>query len=136
MSVADENLKVIRRGYDLFFAGQTEEFFTMFDDEVEMVEADSLPYGGTLKGKSTVTKAIMSVRSNWDKMTLDIHTLTAGDDYVIAYGTFAATGLKTGIKATFPLAEVWRLKNGKVVFLNPVYGDVALANKAMGHVPA
>jgi uncharacterized protein len=124
MSTVDDNLAVIRRGYDLFFSGQTDEFFEMFDDDVVLVEADSLPYGGTYKGKEIVMKSILGVMSYFDKMTLDIETITAGDDFVIAYGRFAATGLATGMKVSFPLAEVWKLKNGKVVYLNPVYGDV------------
>ena len=103
----------------------------MFDENVELIEADTLPYGGVFRGRENVRKAVLTVMELWDNIALDIHVLTAGDDYVIAYGQFSATARATGRKVTFPLAEVWRLRGGKVVFLNPVYGDTGLACEAL-----
>jgi len=36
---------------------------------------------------------------------------------------------------SFPLAEMWEFRNGKVVELKPIYGDTALAAAALGHDP-
>lgn len=132
MSVAPENLQTIKNAYALFFAGDLDGFFSMFDENVEMIEAETLPYGGVFRGRENVRNAVVTVTKLWDNINLDIHVLTAGDDYVIAYGQFSAVARSTGRKATFPLAEVWRLRNGKVVFLNPVYGDTAVACAALG----
>ncbi|WP_340315540.1 nuclear transport factor 2 family protein [Rhizorhabdus argentea] len=134
MSVSDDNLAAIKKAYKLFFDGEIDRFFEIFDDDVELIEAEGLPYGGVYRGKETVREAILSVMSYWDKMTLDLDVIAAEGDYVIGYGTFAATGLKTGRKVSFRLAEVWKLRNGRVVMLSPVYGDTKLASEALGHV--
>lgn len=136
MSVSDDNLTVIKKAYELFFGGEIDRFFEIFDDDVELIEADGLPYGGIYRGKETVREAILSVLSNWEKMTLDLDVIAAEGDYVIGYGTFAATALKTGKRVSFRLAEVWKLRNGRVVMLNPVYGDTKQASEALGHVSA
>lgn len=131
MSLSEDNLLLAKKLYKHFFAGELDEFFGMFDENVELVEAESLPYGGVYKGRETVRNLVMTVVTLWKDISLDIKTLTSGDDYVIAYGQFSATSKKTGVSVSFPLAEVWRFREGRVIYLHPVYGDVTLASAAL-----
>jgi uncharacterized protein len=131
MSLSQDNLLLAKKLYKHFFAGEIDEFFGMFDENVELLEAASLPYGGVYRGRETVRKLIMTVTTVWNDISLDIKTITSGDDYVIAYGQFSATSAKTGVSVSFPLAEVWRFREGRVIYLHPVYGDVQLASAAL-----
>lgn len=132
MSMPQDNLLLAKQLYKHFFAGEFDQFFGMFDEDVELVEAESLPYGGVYKGRESVRNLVMTVATVWKDISLDIKTLTSGDDYVIAYGQFSATSKKTGVSVSFPLAEVWRFREGRVIYLHPVYGDVHLASVALG----
>ena len=69
----------------------------------------------------------------WKSITFDVETIAPEGDRVIAYGTMTLTGLTTGITAQMPAAELWTLKAGRVRELRILYGDVALANEAMGY---
>ena len=49
----------------------------------------------------------------------------------MAYGTWNGTGQKTGKRVTFPFAEMWVLKDGKVIEVVPIYSDTALINSVL-----
>jgi ketosteroid isomerase-like protein len=116
----------------LFERGDLEGFLADFDDRSEMIEAGSLPYGGTYRGKDEIRAAIQQVIGKyWNDFAYDIESIVYGDEYVMAYGRFSATGKKSGIKVSFPLTEVWRIRDGRVVLVHPVYGDTKQAAEAL-----
>lgn len=116
----------------LFGRGDLEGFLADFDENSEMIEADSLPYGGTYRGKDAIRAAIGKVISEyWDNFAYDIESIVYGDEYVMAYGRFSATGKQSGKKVSFPLTEVWRVRDGRVALVHPVYGDTKQAVDAL-----
>src|SRR3546814_1896825 len=105
----------------LFQKGDIEGFLADFDENPEMIEADSLPYRGTYRGKNAIRSAIQSVISDyWEGFSYEIESIVYGDEYVMAYGRFAATGNKTGKTVSFPPTEVWKLRAGLVALGHPV----------------
>jgi ketosteroid isomerase-like protein len=116
----------------LFGRGDLEGFLADFDDSSEMIEADSLPYRGTYRGKDAIRSAIQSVISEyWEGFSYEIESICYGDEYVMAYGRFAATGKKSEKKVSFPLTEVWKIRDGRVALVHPVYGDTKQAAEAL-----
>src|SRR3546814_12958139 len=87
----------------LFQKGDIEGFLADFDENSEMIEADSLPYRGTYRGKNAIRSAIQSVISDyWEGFSYEIESIVYGDEYVMAYGRFAHTGKKKGQQVAFP----------------------------------
>ena len=116
----------------LFGRGDLEGFLADFDENSEMIEAASLPYGGAYRGKNAIGAAIQRVISEyWNDFAYDIESIVYGDEYVMAYGRFSATGKKSGKKVSFPLTEVWRIRDGRVTLVHPVYGDTKQAAEAL-----
>ena len=116
----------------LFQRGDLEGFLADFDDRSEMIEAESLPYGGTYRGKDAIRSAIQAVITDyWEGFAYEIESIAYGDEYVMAYGRFSATGKKSGKKVSFPLAEVWKIREGRVALVHPVYGDTKQAAEAL-----
>ena len=116
----------------LFERGDLEGFLEDFDADSEMIEADSLPYGGTYRGKDAIRSAIQAVISDfWQDFAYDIESIAYGDEYVMAYGRFSAVGKKSGKKVSFPLTEVWKIREGRVALVHPVYGDTKQAAEAL-----
>lgn len=116
----------------LFERGSVDEFLTDFDENSVMLEADSLPYGGRFQGPANIKAAMENVFGIWKDFSYDIEGTAYDEEYVIAYGKFSATSVKTGTKFSTPLAEVWHIRNGKVVLLHPVYSDTKAAVDALG----
>jgi ketosteroid isomerase-like protein len=116
----------------LFNLNDLDGFLADFDANSQLVEAKSLPYGGTFRGVSAIKTGIQNVFGYWSKFSFDIESIVYGDEYVIAYGHFRATSSATGKSIDMPLAEVWRIKNGKVVLCSPIYSDTKAAVEALG----
>jgi uncharacterized protein len=116
----------------LFKQNDLDGFLRDFDDESELVEAKSLPYGGVFRGRATIKAAIRNVFGYWSVFSYDIESIVYGDEYIIAYGHFRATSSRTGKKIDMPLAEVWRIRNGKVRLCSPIYSDTHAAVAALG----
>lgn len=115
----------------LFKRNDLEGFLADFDDHSELTEAESLPYGGTFRGRSAIKAGIENVFGYWSAFSYDIESIVYGDEYVIAYGHFRATSSATGKAIDMPLAEVWRIQNGKVLLCSPIYSDTKAAIDAL-----
>jgi len=115
----------------LFVRGDLEEFLTDFDDKSVLLESDALPYAGTYRGKDAIRSAIQGVFGYWTDFSYEIEHTVYGEEYVMAYGTFSAKAIKSGKKVSFPLCEVWKIKNGRVALVHPVYGDTKQAAEAL-----
>jgi uncharacterized protein len=112
--------------------GDLEGFLTEFNDSSELREPQSLPYGGSFRGKDAIRSALKRVVVDyWTDLSYVIEAVVGGDEYVITYGNFSATGKKSGKKVSFPLAEVWKVQYGSVVLVQPIYGDTKLAAEAL-----
>lgn len=116
----------------LFERGDLEGFLADFDENSQMIEADSLPYHGVYRGKDAIRRGIQAVIGEyWDDFAYDIDAITYGEEYVMAYGRFSATAKKSRKKVSFPLTEVWRIREGRVALVHPVYGDTKQAADAL-----
>ena len=116
----------------LFERGDLDGFLADFNEDSMMIEAESLPYGGTFRGRAAIKAAIERVFGYWRDFAYDLDAITNSEEYVIAYGRFRATSIKTGKPIDMPLAEVWHIRDGRVVMINPVYSDTKLALDLLG----
>lgn len=130
-----ENLKIVSAVYDAFSAGDLEGVVKNYAPDCITRDAISLPYGGVYKGPAEALAKVRKMVEVWKDIDVKIEAKTAGGGYVICYGSWTGTGVKTGLRVTVPLLEVWRLENDKIVFVEPVYADTFLVNKALGHEP-
>jgi ketosteroid isomerase-like protein len=130
-----ENLKIVSAVYEAFGAGDLEGVVKNYAPDCMTRDAISLPYGGVYTGPQEALAKVRKMMEVWKDIDVRLDTMTSGGGYVIAYGSWTATGTKTNLRVTVPLLEVWRLEGGKVVFVEPVYADTFLVNKALGHEP-
>lgn len=131
-----ENIKIVSAVYEAFGAGDLEGVVKNYAPDCITRDAVSLPYGGVYRGPQEALGKVQKMVQVWKDIDVKLDAKTAGDGYVICYGSWTATGVKTGLRVTIPLLEVWKLEGGKIVFVEPVYADTFLANKALGHEPA
>jgi len=130
-----ENLRIVSAVYEAFGAGRLEDVVQDYADDAITRDALSLPYGGLYRGPQEALGKIRKMVEVWKDIDVKIDATTSGDGHVIVYGSWTATGTKTNLRVTLPLLEVWRIENGKIVFVEPVYADTYLACKALGHEP-
>ena len=126
-------VQLVSDAYDVLLKnGDLDGFCDYFDDDTVMSESASLPYGGEYQGREAIKQGILGVFGYWKDFSFDVKQLTEGGNYVIAYGTFSATSIKTGQKVSFPLAEVWEIVDGRVKLCQPIYSDTKMVCEALG----
>ncbi len=125
--------EIVDAGYEAILGrGDIDGFLTDFADDAEMVEAASLPYGGTFRGPAAIKAAIQNVFNYWTDFSFAIEHIVYDETWVIAYGHFRATSTATGRSVDMPLAEVWQISEGKVRMVSPIYSDTKAAIDALG----
>jgi len=107
-------------------------FLADFDDNSVFIEAESLPYTGTFRGRDAIKAASKHVLSYWSDLSYKVEAIADSDEFVMAYGRFRGTSKKTGKKLDIPLVEVWHIRDGKVLMINPVYSDTKLMLDVLG----
>ena len=127
---------LLKEIYATFKRGDVETFSQYFDDDSILKEADSLPYGGTHRGRAAIMAIMAEIPTHYSSFTFDIHEVAEGGDLVMAYGTMAVTSAKTGKSAKFSLAEVWEIIDGRVKMVEAIYGDTKMLMDALSPDPA
>lgn len=105
--------------------GDLEGFLDFFADDGALLEAASLPYGGRHVGRDAIRAALHDIAGRFSAFSFKPDIFATTGEWVIAYGTFSATGRESGKTVSFELAEAARVVDGKIKLINPVYGDTA-----------
>ena len=111
------NLEIIKSTYE----GKTsEENGKNLDkyaaEDISWTEAKGFPYAGTYIGLENIIKNVFSrLGSEWIDYKFTPEDYVASDDKVVAYGTYTGTYKITGKPFTARVAQVWKLKNSKIV---------------------
>jgi uncharacterized protein len=126
MAARDDDLKAIVHAiYAAAGAGDWPAAEKYLSDTLEIVEAESLAYPGVFRGRGALRELYGIVLAHWADPQLEFHAMTAGDDYVVSLVTFHLTSRRSGRRIAMPLAEVFQIKDGKVVRIQPHYFDTA-----------
>lgn len=104
----------------------------LLDPQVRIIEAESLPYGGEKIGIDALLELIPTVFKTWKSTAVTVSEFIADGDCVVVLATMTATGKATGTQFSMPIAEVWRLANGRIIEVRPFYFDTRVMCDAYG----
>jgi len=110
------NLEIIKSTYE----GKTSEengknLAKYVAEDLAWTEAKGFPYAGTYIGLANVEKNVFGrLGSEWIDYKFTPEDYVAGDDKVVAYGTYTGTYKITGKYFEARVAHVWKLKDGKI----------------------
>lgn len=90
-----------------------------------VVEAASLPYGGTHHGLEGFRALVRRVFLSWRDTRVEVGRVLADGDHVVVLATLHATPKAGGEPFGMPIAEIWRLEEGRVKEIRPFYFDTA-----------
>lgn len=128
------NKEVVAEYYRSALAGEIEAMKAVLDPNIRAIEANSLPYGGVWEGIDAFMKLLARVFEVWKDCQVEMKHLIADDDWVVALTEMSGVGVASGIPFKMPLAEVYRVKNGKIVEVTPYYLDAkVLSDVHQGH---
>jgi ketosteroid isomerase-like protein len=116
--MSEENVEMVRRGYELFAAGDLQGVADLFAPEAEMPGAGGLGVEGTMgvnRGPEGMLAAMQEGIDAFDDFRVDVEEITEAGDAVIATVTISGRGRASGMEQTERLVHLWILGDGKVV---------------------
>lgn len=113
----ERNLALTRAMYAATGSADWDTAADMLTDDFVAMEADSLPFGGTYRGRNALRELFTKVMSTLPVTSFDIHAMTAGEDRVMVLLSLV---LEDGEK--IPLVETMRFReDGKCFEIVPYY---------------
>lgn len=125
--MSEQNIALVRAGYQAFGTGDTETLMALFDDDIEWLQPGDSALSGTYRGKTELMGFLMRLGEKSPVITP--HRFLADGDTVIVLSE-ASIGDEHGHSA-----EVFTVRNGKTVRVQ-VYGDTAMMERQYGRKPA
>ncbi|OBF80746.1 DUF4440 domain-containing protein [Mycobacterium sp. 852002-51163_SCH5372311] len=123
MSEQEQNIEVIKKGYDAFSTGDLETMMSLFDDNIEWVQPGDSTVSGTYHGKGELGDYFR--RLGEKPMTVKPTRFIAEGDTVVVLSDVTVGG-EAGHGA-----EVFTLRDGKSIRAQ-LYEDTALMERVYG----
>lgn len=125
-SLEERNRRIVQELYKATGRGDWAAAATMMSDDILITEAPTLPFAGVYRGVEAMRKLFAAVQAT-GVIGIDMRQVTAGGDWVVVLLDLLFQGTPP-VRA--PLAEAFRLKDGKVCEIVPYYFNADVLVKA------
>jgi ketosteroid isomerase-like protein len=133
--MSKENLETVRRGYELFAAGDLEGVAGLFSDDAELADAGGLGVAGTAAGTrhgpAGFLRATEEALEAFEDYRVEVEELIDAGEAVVVPVRISGRGRASGAKLETRLAHLWVLRNGKAI-RGEVYRTTEEALEAAG----
>jgi uncharacterized protein len=114
--MSERNVEVVSRGYEAFARGDIGAAMEMFHADVEWHDPDR-PGGGTYRGHEGVLRNLAEWLEGWEEFRLEPEEFLEAGDQVVVFVRQSGRGKGSGVEIEGRLAQVFRLREGKVVWV-------------------
>jgi len=132
--MSEENIRAVQEHYAAFGRGDMEALAATLHPEVEFIAADARAEGGSgppLRGRDTVLAYLESVHAAVSDNEVEIVSLEAADDRVIASIYLHGTWRRSGVSGAIPTVHVFTLRDG-LIAENSMYRQEPEAGDEVG----
>src|SRR4051812_11622422 len=126
--MSQQDVETIKGAYDAFARQDIEGLMGAFDDAIEWDVPDSVPWGGSYRGKDEVGRFFASLPEHLDELNVEPQEYYDAGDRVVATGRHHGNVGGEPFETRF--AMVWTMSGGKAVAFRE-YSDMAPIVKAM-----
>jgi ketosteroid isomerase-like protein len=112
--MSQENLKLVRRGYEAYNRGDLDGAVSDFACDCRYTAAGTIPdRTGVFRGREGYKEFIGWLRSEFDDARAEIDELIDAGDTVVIGSTLRGRGKQSGAEAKFTFWQVWTIQDGK-----------------------
>ncbi len=129
-TVSRPAIGVIESIYEAFELRDMPAVFKLFAPDIEIVQSDQLPWGGTFVGHDGARRFLTALTSQINSSLRIDRFITSGDD-VVAIGWSRGKVNATGADYRVPVVHVWRVRDGRATHVQ-FFVDNPLMLAALG----
>jgi ketosteroid isomerase-like protein len=108
------NVEVARQLAERWNAGDFDGVLALYDDEIEMIPGPEWPDPPVI-GKAAFARYSEEWRTAWSSSELDLHTIEAMGELVVAGGAWENRSAVTGVAGSMPFGIVLTVRDGLVI---------------------
>lgn len=124
----DSNKSIVQSFLAASRSGNLDKVKQLLHPEVRIVEAESLPFGGTVTGVDGFTRLVRQVFMTFTDTAVELDEFIAEGDAVVVLATLIDKSKATGEAFRTPISEIWRLLADRIVEIRPFYHDTQKVN--------
>jgi ketosteroid isomerase-like protein len=121
--MSEQNIELVRSGYQAFASGDNEALMALFDDDIEWVQPGESAVSGTYRGKTELGQFLAGLATK--EPIIAPHRFLADGDTVVVLSEASVGGERAHS------AVVYTIRNGKTLRVD-VYGDTAMMERQYG----
>ncbi len=121
-----QNVRVVQELYDAFRRADVPNILALFAPDATVSEPGGLPYEGEYHGHDGLMQVLQGMGAAWERLDALVEQTVAEGDDVVVLATLVGKLRGVEQEIRMPLAEHWRLRDGKIVLGRVFYGDTAL----------
>jgi ketosteroid isomerase-like protein len=131
--VSQQNVEIVRRVSDAFASGDADTLFALVAPEIEwdFSHVDTWLEEKIYRGYDGIGEFFGKWTEEWDDYRFEVQDILDAGDRVVAIVRDEGRGKSSGIKLERQHAEVWTIRDGKVIRIEP-YDHKAEALAAVG----
>jgi len=115
-AASQENVELVRRGYDALARGEFDALFQVLDPDVEMRDAGNFPEAGVYRGHQGVLDFLAQQAPVWDDFRiLPERFIPVGDNEVLVLHKQVGRSKITGLQLEAPYAHIWTIRDGLAI---------------------
>jgi ketosteroid isomerase-like protein len=123
MSEQEQNIELVKKGYEAFSTGDVQTVMSVYDDNVEWIQPGVSAISGTYHGKGELGELLKRLAENTTTLR-PLRFLADGDTVVVFSEVTIADQTSQDV-------EVFTFRDGKAVRAQ-TYGDTALMERVYG----
>lgn len=113
--MSQENVAIVRRGYDLFSKGDLEGMLAYLDDDIEINEGSLMPGAGSYRGHDGFLLAIEHWAGEFEDFHVEIERVIEAQESVVTLVRQRGRGRQSGVPVEIQIANVLDFNDGKIV---------------------
>ena len=133
--MSQENVEIVRRGYELFSEGNFEAVTELISDEAELPDGGGLGLddtaAGTRRGPDGFLQGSQDALDAFEDYRVEPQEFIDAGDAVVVPVRISGRGRASGATLEVRLVHLWVLRNGRAI-RNEIYRTTAEALEAVG----
>jgi ketosteroid isomerase-like protein len=102
----------------------SETMLDVLHPNLQIIEAESLPYGGITKGRENFKEFSKRVFTTWNNTSITSEAFIEDGNQVVVLASMSGESKSSGTRFTMPIAEVWTFdSDGMAIEIKPFYFD-------------
>ena len=132
--MAPENVTVVQAIHDAQERGDDAALLALLHPEMMAYEPEGVPYAGFYRDYDGYLERRGRIAETWQGLRAEVERyLDGGDGWVVAMLQSVGRARATGAVFMMPIAEFWRVRDGRAVELRTYYWDTALLHEILRH---